>query len=130
MRDSGRSDGVLVPSLTGHSGTLAPGAAGCKDCPVPFTRRNLKGDLEDIGSVFDGPPDLEFRAATKPLELEAELTIAAAEPQRRASRLEKLLRERTRRRLRPVAPGLPLHSRVVSGIPPGHAVSQVTLSRS
>jgi mannose-6-phosphate isomerase-like protein (cupin superfamily) len=37
---------------------------------VPFTRRNIKKDLEDIGHVFDGPPDLEFRAATKPLELE------------------------------------------------------------
>jgi mannose-6-phosphate isomerase-like protein (cupin superfamily) len=36
---------------------------------VPFTLRNLK-DLRDIGSVFDGAPDLEFRAATKPLELE------------------------------------------------------------
>src|SRR3954452_14434253 len=36
---------------------------------VPFTLRNIKGDLEDIGHVFDGPPDLEFRAATKPLEL-------------------------------------------------------------
>jgi uncharacterized cupin superfamily protein len=37
---------------------------------VPFTLRNTKQDLEDIGSVFDGPPDLEFRAATKALELE------------------------------------------------------------
>jgi mannose-6-phosphate isomerase-like protein (cupin superfamily) len=37
---------------------------------VPFTLRNLKGDLEDIGSVFDGPPGLEFHAATKPLQLE------------------------------------------------------------
>jgi mannose-6-phosphate isomerase-like protein (cupin superfamily) len=37
---------------------------------VPFTRRNIKADLEDIGSVFDGAPDLEFRAATKPLGLE------------------------------------------------------------
>ena len=37
---------------------------------MPFTRRNIKGDLEDIGAVFDGPPDLEFRAATKALELE------------------------------------------------------------
>jgi hypothetical protein len=36
---------------------------------VPFTLRNIMEDLEDIGSVFDGPPDLEFRAATKPLEL-------------------------------------------------------------
>jgi mannose-6-phosphate isomerase-like protein (cupin superfamily) len=37
---------------------------------VPFTLRNIKSDLEDIGSAFDGPPDLEFRAATKALELE------------------------------------------------------------
>ena len=37
---------------------------------MPFTLRNIKGDLEDIGSRFDGAPDLEFRAATKPLELE------------------------------------------------------------
>jgi mannose-6-phosphate isomerase-like protein (cupin superfamily) len=37
---------------------------------VSFTRRNIKADLEDIGSVFDGPPDLEFRTATKALELE------------------------------------------------------------
>src|SRR5581483_4556471 len=32
--------------------------------------RNLKEDLEDIGSMFDSGPDLEFRAATKSLELE------------------------------------------------------------
>src|SRR5436189_5299182 len=37
---------------------------------VPFTLRNLKGDLEDVGSRFDGPPDLEFRLATVALELE------------------------------------------------------------
>ena len=37
---------------------------------MPFTLRNLKEDLEDIGPGFAGPPDLEFRAATKPLELE------------------------------------------------------------
>ena len=37
---------------------------------MPFTRRNIKEDLEDIGPRFDGPPDLEFRAATKALELE------------------------------------------------------------
>jgi mannose-6-phosphate isomerase-like protein (cupin superfamily) len=37
---------------------------------VPFTRRNIKNDLEDIGSLFDGAPDLEFRAATKALKLE------------------------------------------------------------
>ena len=35
-----------------------------------FTLRNIKQDLDDIGSVFDGAPGLEFRAATKPLELE------------------------------------------------------------
>jgi len=37
---------------------------------VPFTLRNLKGDLEDVGSNFDGAPDLEFRFASKALELE------------------------------------------------------------
>ena len=37
---------------------------------MPFTRRNIKADLDDIGSAFDGPPELEFRAATKALELE------------------------------------------------------------
>ena len=37
---------------------------------MPFTRRNIKRDVEDIGAVFDGAPGLEFRAATKPLELE------------------------------------------------------------
>ena len=37
---------------------------------MPFTLRNIKGDVEDIGSVFDGAPDLEFRAATRALELE------------------------------------------------------------
>jgi len=37
---------------------------------VPFTLRNIKEDLEDIGPVFDGAADLEFRAATKALELE------------------------------------------------------------
>ncbi|HEX3362444.1 MAG TPA: cupin domain-containing protein [Solirubrobacterales bacterium] len=37
---------------------------------MPFTRRNLKADLDDLGSNFDGPPDLEFRAATAALGLE------------------------------------------------------------
>ena len=37
---------------------------------MPFTRTNIKADLEDLGSRFDGAPDLEFRAATKALELE------------------------------------------------------------
>ena len=37
---------------------------------MPFTIRNIKADLEDIGPRFDGAPDLEFRAATKALDLE------------------------------------------------------------
>jgi mannose-6-phosphate isomerase-like protein (cupin superfamily) len=37
---------------------------------VPFTRRNLRADLEDVGSNFRGAPDLEFRVATTALELE------------------------------------------------------------
>jgi mannose-6-phosphate isomerase-like protein (cupin superfamily) len=37
---------------------------------MPFTLRNIKRDLEDIGSNFGGEPDLEFRAATAPLELQ------------------------------------------------------------
>ena len=35
-----------------------------------FTLTNIKQDLEDLGSRFDGAPDLEFRAATKALGLE------------------------------------------------------------
>jgi len=37
---------------------------------VPFTLRNLKADTEDVGSNFDGAPELEFRLATDALELE------------------------------------------------------------
>jgi quercetin dioxygenase-like cupin family protein len=37
---------------------------------VSFTLRNLRKDLEDLGSKFDGAPDLEFRSATQALELE------------------------------------------------------------
>ena len=37
---------------------------------MPFTIKNLKEDLEDVGSRFDGAPDLEFRLATEGLELE------------------------------------------------------------
>jgi mannose-6-phosphate isomerase-like protein (cupin superfamily) len=37
---------------------------------MPFTHSNLKADVEDVGSNFDGSPDLEFRLATKALELE------------------------------------------------------------
>ena len=37
---------------------------------MPFTHRNLKEDLEDVGSNLDGAPDLEFCMATDVLELE------------------------------------------------------------
>ena len=37
---------------------------------MPFTKRNLRDDLEDVGRNFDGPPDLEFRLATQALALE------------------------------------------------------------
>jgi mannose-6-phosphate isomerase-like protein (cupin superfamily) len=37
---------------------------------MSFTRKNLKADLDDLGSNFDGSPGLEFRAATKALGLE------------------------------------------------------------
>jgi len=37
---------------------------------VSFTRINVKADLEDLGSNFDGAPGLEFRLATKALGLE------------------------------------------------------------
>jgi mannose-6-phosphate isomerase-like protein (cupin superfamily) len=36
-----------------------------------FTLRNLRHDLEDVGSNFDGAPNLECRVATKALELES-----------------------------------------------------------
>jgi len=37
---------------------------------MPFTRKNLMTDLEELGANFDGPPDLEIRAATAALGLE------------------------------------------------------------
>ena len=37
---------------------------------MPFTLKNLRTDLEDLGSRFDGATDLEFRSATRALELE------------------------------------------------------------
>ena len=37
---------------------------------MPFTLRNLRDDLEDLGANFDGAPELESRAATRALELE------------------------------------------------------------
>jgi mannose-6-phosphate isomerase-like protein (cupin superfamily) len=37
---------------------------------MPFTLTNLREDLADVGSNFDGAPDLEFRVASKALGLE------------------------------------------------------------
>ena len=37
---------------------------------MPFTLKNIKTDIEDVGSNFDGAPDLEFRAGATALELE------------------------------------------------------------
>ncbi len=37
---------------------------------MPFTHKNLKQDLEDLGSNFAGAPDLEFRHASRALALE------------------------------------------------------------
>ena len=37
---------------------------------MPYTLVNLRRDPEDVGPKFDGAPNLEFRAATKPLGLE------------------------------------------------------------
>src|SRR5437660_8433279 len=69
-----RSGRTTTPSATsgdGNWGTpFAPAATRPYACAVPFTLRNIKEDLEDIGSRFDGAPDLEFRAATEALELE------------------------------------------------------------
>lgn len=36
---------------------------------MPFTHLNIRDDVEDIGALFDGGDDLEFRAATGPLGL-------------------------------------------------------------
>ena len=37
---------------------------------MPFTRRNIKDDLDDLGPQFNGAPGLEFRAAGEALGLE------------------------------------------------------------
>ena len=48
---------------------------------MPFTLTNLRDDPEDVGSNFDGPPELEFRAATKALGLERSgLTFQSVPP--------------------------------------------------
>ena len=44
---------------------------------MPFTHRNLKDDLEDVGSNFDGPPDL---VESPDRHLPAAKTTLAVEP--------------------------------------------------
>jgi hypothetical protein len=57
-------DGPLPSGLD-----LAP--SGChRIAPCRSRSGNLKEDLEDLGSKFDGAPNLEFRMATGELELE------------------------------------------------------------
>jgi len=52
---------------------------------MPFTLRNLREDLEDVGSNFDGSPDLEFRLASKALALEQSgLSYQRIPPENRA----------------------------------------------
>jgi mannose-6-phosphate isomerase-like protein (cupin superfamily) len=52
--------GFLLRRLTQESHRIAA---------VPFTLTNLREDLEDLGSNFDGAPDLEFRMASPALGL-------------------------------------------------------------
>ena len=55
------------------TGSISPRRSQSPDrrgLPVPFTLSNIKKDLDDIGSAFNGSPELEFRAATKALRLE------------------------------------------------------------
>ena len=55
---------------------------------MPFTLRNLKADLEDVGSNFAGAPDLEFRLATDALELEKSgLSTRASHPRTDGARV-------------------------------------------
>ena len=59
---------VLAPRRLTHRRRPQPGHH--RIAAVPFTLRNLRADLEDVGSNFDGSPDLEFRLATDALALE------------------------------------------------------------
>src|SRR3954447_15283454 len=65
-----RPDPLMRVGLRRATVRPAPLREGTRIAPVPFTLRNLKEDLEDVGSNFDGAPDLEFRLATDALELE------------------------------------------------------------
>ncbi len=61
--------GRAIPAAGSSSRRPLP-AGAIRLRAVPFTLRNLKEDLQDLGSNFDGAPDLEFRMATQALALE------------------------------------------------------------
>jgi mannose-6-phosphate isomerase-like protein (cupin superfamily) len=58
-----------VTGFAGGTGAAVP-SLNSRIAAVPFTLRNLREDVADVGSNFDGAPDLEFRLASKALELE------------------------------------------------------------
>src|SRR5207247_7364158 len=66
----GRRFESVRPARTGTQRGPAGRRLNSRIAAVPFTLRNLKEDLEDLGSNFDAAPDLEFRHASKALELE------------------------------------------------------------
>jgi mannose-6-phosphate isomerase-like protein (cupin superfamily) len=57
-------------SITDIQASSRPQWRRAYDRAVPFTHRNLRADLPDVGSNFDGDPGLEFRLATVALGLE------------------------------------------------------------
>jgi mannose-6-phosphate isomerase-like protein (cupin superfamily) len=63
-----RAIGPISDSIARGGGGLA--IRGLASPPLPFTHRNLKADLKDVGSNFDGPGDLEFRHGSNVLGLE------------------------------------------------------------
>src|SRR5918997_3421732 len=66
--DEQRDVPVRAAQADPHRSATQPGRH--RIATVPFTLRNLKKALEDLGSRFDGAPDLEFRLATQALELQ------------------------------------------------------------
>ena len=59
-----------LDAAVSSGGAAAVGSLNRRIAAMPFTLRNLREDLADVGSNFDGAPDLEFRLASKALELE------------------------------------------------------------
>lgn len=94
----------LCYHVAGGSG-LRPDAPGAKESGIrPFGDfdRTRKDEMTRDYDPRTGRPQVDGRDVVEALtdaELEAELTIAAGQPNRRASRLAALVAERTRRRL-------------------------------